>query len=213
MDKKKIKPFLDDYHAILSDWDIIYDDALARYNGPVMQVIWLCSKTSEVSYEIFFYISVLTAPGVMSPLLCLEIFPLIKLENHNRMFKKIVPKIHKLFPSVNKPLSPELVLKKIEKIYGGIFRKKIRTPSIPYGLAAYNAYLGNEDRALYWINIFIKKMQKRYTNMEKCPDEVFKCVDFMESLQQWIFNNEAYEQLERIRIENLKRIIASKPRL
>jgi hypothetical protein len=91
-------------------------------------------------------------------------------------------------PSMDLPLDVPEVL--------DLYEKKA-APSDPqaFSLAALNAYLGRDERAVYWCAQFPKLIDRLGIEWQEADR---KRSAFLQDLETWIRNGEAREQLERV---------------
>jgi hypothetical protein len=190
MTLKELEPIVADYHRALPNWHVLEKELIARESGPILQYIGferLSTGAYRVQYGIY-YLCVADRDGGFVPNY-LSVKQSIHARAHNSMRDKVVEAIHKeIVPSVDALLDPEQVLSLHEA------HEPIRSPDAHH-LAALNACLGHDDRALYWCCRFPELVEETGLGWHEWD---YKRQAFLESLKQWIEAGEAKEQLEPI---------------
>lgn len=187
----ELRSILEFYHAQFPSWNVIQKGTLVREDGPVVQGITI-ERLSGGVYRPTGHIRVLVAPedhwGFELPQRLTKNGQLNRRQDRefrDRMVKAIRAEF---IPSVDRPLVAEDVLRLYEeKAY----------PSSPeaYSLAALNAYLGHDERALYWCARFSELVD---ANGNPWQDYDHKRRAFLDQLEKWIMAGEANQQLERV---------------
>jgi hypothetical protein len=95
-------------------------------------------------------------------------------------------------PSVDRPLVAEEVLKLYEQ------QSVPETTGAAYSLAALNAYLGHEERALHWCSQHTKLLDEKTRNGFPWHELEHKQQAFLQDLEKWIKGGEAKQQLEHV---------------
>ena len=181
----ELKPLLEDYHGALPDWRVFEKDTLLRVTGPVLQGIFL-ERQRHREYRPMGFVATLVAPGGGG---LDRVLPSVQARGHAHAFPKMIEALRREFvPSVDAPLVPEEVLELCE-------REAIPKSPEAYSLAALNAYLGHEERALYWCRRFPELIDEERLGMQEWDLERR---DFLNKLEGWLQAGEASEQLEQV---------------
>lgn len=182
----ELKPLLEDYHRFFPQWQVFQKDTLIRANGPVLQSIFF-ERQSHREYRPMGFVDVLTAPGGgWAPQ---RVLRSVQSRGHAYELPKMIEAMRREFvPSVDAPLVPEEVLELCE-------REAIPKSPEAHSLAALNAYLGHEERALYWCRRFPELIDEERLGMQEWDLERR---DFLTKLEGWIQAGEVREQLEQV---------------
>ena len=197
MTLREVEPYVAQYHAQFPGWRRTFKEAFGREAGPVAQ---------EISFERLSY-------GTYRPMSCVRIFVApggrafhqflgvkareAKAREHEYMFPKILEAMRKeIVPSVDGPLIPEDILQRYENT------GPHKSPQA-YDLAALNAYLGHDDRALYWCHRFPVLVDEHGSGWQECDHERQA---FLKQLEEWIKNGEAKLRLEDVIQSERKRL-------
>jgi hypothetical protein len=188
---RELEPFVQDYHRAFPRWHVLERTLIARACGPVMQgigfqclstgryrpicsVYYLCVPNREAGFGVQF---------LKHPLQ--EIDP----RAHARLRDRVVEGIHReIVPSVDAPLEPERVLALHEA------QEVLRSPDAHH-LAVLNAYLGHNERAMYWCDRFRVLVNQHGVGWQ---DFDHKRQAFLDDLKKWIQTGEARQQLDRV---------------
>ena len=182
----ELEPLVKDYHEFFPKWDVFQRDTLIRLNGPVLQGVFL-ERQSRRAYQPMGFIRILAAPGGGGT--PQRVLDSVDSRGHKRELPKMVEAIRREFvPSVDAPLVPEEVLELCE-------REAIPKSPEAYSLATLNAYLGHEERALYWCHRFPELIDEERLGMQEWDLERR---DFLIKLEGWIQGGEVREQLEQV---------------
>jgi hypothetical protein len=188
---KELKPFVLDYYRAFPHWKLLLPDLFARESGPLIQAIAF-ERLSYGSYRPQAWVSYLCVPdrdGGLDPQWLNVRLRQIDPRAHERLRDKVVEAIHReIVPSVDAPLDPVQVLALHEA------KQCVRSPDAHH-LAALNAYLAHEERALYWCMRFPEMVEQEGVGWH---DFDFKRRAFLDDLKRWIKAGEAKQQLERI---------------
>lgn len=198
MTLSELEPFVAQYHAQFPGWKRTFKEAFGRENGPIAQEIFF-ERLSYGTYRPASIIRFFVAPSgsafhqFLAPP-ARESRP----GEHDNRFPKIVEAMHKeIVPPVDGPLIPEDILRRYEN------QKQHRSPDA-YHLAALNAYLGNEDRALHWCKEFVRLVEERGEYAWQHGDSERHA--FLKQLEQWINTDEAKPRLEEVIQSERKRL-------
>jgi hypothetical protein len=195
----ELRPIIEFYQANFPTWRVVGHDILVREAGPVVQGIAF-ERLSGGEYRPTGHIHVLVAPGDHW---FLEIPQnLSKLRQINRRQDRefrgcVLNAIRAEFvPSVDGPLVAEEVLE--------LYEREANPPRSPdaYSLAALNAYLGHDKRALFWCSRFTELVNELGNPWQ---DSEYKQRGFLDQLEQWINAGGAKQQLERVLQEERKK--------
>ncbi|MCP4593040.1 MAG: hypothetical protein GY842_20085 [bacterium] len=181
----ELKPLLEDYHRVLPQWVAFQKDALIRANGPVLQSIFF-ERQSHREYRVLGCVRILVAPGGGG---LDRVLPSVQARGHAHAFPKMIEALRREFaPSVDAPLVPEEVLELCE-------REAIPKSPEAHSLAALNAYLGHEERALYWCRRFPELIDEERLGMQEWDLERR---DFLNQLEGWTQTGKTREQLDLV---------------
>jgi hypothetical protein len=199
MTLRELEPFVAEYHAQFPDWKRTFKEAFGRENGPIAQEIFF-ERLSYGTYRPASIIRFFVAPSgsafhqFLTPP-ARESRP----GEHDYKFLKIVEAMHKeIVPSVDGPLIPEDILRRFEQ------REQYNKDVKAHDLAALNAYLGHEDRALYWCEQFPKLVEAR--GQYAWQDYDYERLTFLKQLEQWIKTGEVKSRLEEVIQSERKRL-------
>jgi hypothetical protein len=188
---KELRTITEDYHRSFPDWHLLEGTLIARENGPVLQYIGF-EQLLGGAYRIqcgVYYMCVPDRDGGLNPPQYPNIRQSINLRAHASLWDKAVQAIHKeIIPSVDCLLHPEQVLALHEKC------DNIRSPDA-HSLAALNAFIGHEKRAIYWCSRFTELVNKHGLGWQ---DFDYKRRAFLDQLEQWLKVGEAKKQLEHV---------------
>jgi hypothetical protein len=188
---KELHTYVEDYHRAFPSWHVLEDEILARDSGPILQIMGF-ERLSTGDYRPTFGIYYLCVPdrdGTFGHQWLSGRVRIIRPRAHASLRDKVVEAIHKeVIPSVDQPLKPSDILAMHEAY------KPIRSPDA-HRLAALNAYLGNEERAIHWCHRFPELVDSHGLGWQ---DFDKKRLVFLESLEHWIKVGEAKQQLVRI---------------
>jgi len=191
MTLKELQPIVADYHRAFPDWHLLEGEVLGRESGPLLQVIGF-ERLSGGDYRpscAVFYLCVPDRDGGFGPQWLNIKVRVIHPRAHASLRDKAVEAIHKeIVPNVDAPLDPEQVLAMHET------SNPVRSPDAHH-LAALNAYLGHDERALYWCARFTELVNSHGLGWQ---DFDYKRRAFLDQLEQWLNAGEARRQLERV---------------
>lgn len=180
------------YQAQFPTWKVIQKDTLLREDGPVAQGITF-ERLSGGVYRPTGHVHVLVVPAEHW---FLELSQrLSKNQQLNRRqdreFRdRTVAAIRAEFvPNIDRPLLAEEVLE--------LYERQANPPRSPnaYSLAALNAYLGYDERALYWCSRFTELVNESADSWQDCD---YKRRAFLDQLEKWLQAGDAKQQLERV---------------
>lgn len=189
---KELQSIMEFYHSKFPSWRVVREDTLIRETGPVVQGITF-DRLSYGVYRPTGHIRVLIAPedswGFELPQFLIK--PREIDRRQDREFRdRVVEAIREQFiPSVDDPLIPEEVLERYEQ------EANPPRSSDAYSLAALNAYLGHDERALYWCSRFKDLVDASGRQLQ---DFDRKQQTFLDSLEGWIKTGDAKQQLEQV---------------
>lgn len=189
--RQELIPIIQDYHRAFPNWRVLEGTLIAREAGPVMQGIGF-QCLSGGSYRPIcsvYYLCMPNRDGGFGVQFLDHPVQDIKLRAHELKRAKVVEAIHReIVPSVDAPLDPEQILAMHEA------QEPVRSPDAHH-LAALNAYLGHEQRALYWCKRFPELVDEHGLGWQEFDH---KRQAFLQDLKRWIQAGEAKEQLNRI---------------
>lgn len=191
---KELRPIVEFYHTRLPAWRIVRDDTLIREDGPVAQGITF-DRLSHGVYRPTGHVRVLVAPQVswvfeLCQKLNVKVRQVTRRQDGLEFRNRVIDAIRAEFvPSVDSPLVAEDVL--------DLYEQQANPPhsAVAYSLAALNAYLGKEKRALYWCSRFAELLD---ASGRQLKDFDYKQQEFVHSIEEWIKEGESKEQLERV---------------
>ena len=189
---QELRPIVEFYHANFPTWRVIRNDTLVREAGPVAQGITF-ERLSGGEYRPTGYIRVLVAPedswGFTLPQFLNVKVRQINRRQHPEFRDRVADAIRAEFvPSVDRPFVAEDVLE--------FYESRARpTSAEAYSLAPFNAYLGRDDRSLYWCSRFTQLVNEAGNPWQ---DYDYKRRVFLDQLEQWLKAREAKQQLERV---------------
>jgi hypothetical protein len=185
----ELRPFVADYHRAFPGWQMLAPEIIARESGPLLQYIAL-ERLSTGSYRPtcgVYYLCVPERDGSLGPQWLNIKLRIVDPRAHERLHDKVIEAIHReIVPSVDTPLLPEKVL----ALHEG--RELIRSPDAHH-LAVLNAYLGRNERALYWCSRFPELVNHNGLGWQ---DFDHKRQAFLTSLKQWIEVGQVKQQLD-----------------
>ena len=188
---KELRFIVEDYHKAFSNWQLLGKEIIARENGCLLQYIGF-ERLSTGSYRPtcgVYYLCVPDRSGSLGPQWLNIKVRIIDPRAHERLRDKVVEAIHQeIVPSVDAPLEAEQVLAMHED------HEPIRSPDA-YNLAALNAYLGHNKRALYWCSRFPELVEQLGFGWQEFD---LKRGAFINSLKHWIEVGQARQELEKI---------------
>ncbi len=188
---KELKPFILDYYAAFPGWKLLLPDLFARESKPLLQFFFL-ERLSYGSYRPTCGVHYLCVPaygrGIGPQWLNVRLQE-IDPRAHERLRDRVIKAIHReIVPNVDEPLNAEQVLALHEA------HEIIRSPDA-HDLAALNAYLAHEERALFWCSRFAEMAEQEAGS--KTESQLGRRA-FLNDLKRWIAAGEAKQQLERI---------------
>jgi hypothetical protein len=191
MTAKELRPIVEDYHRAFPDWRVLEGELFARESGPVMQVIGF-ERLSTGSYRPVcgvYYLCIPDRDGRFGHQFLNVKVRQVHPRAHESTRDKVVEAIHsEIVPSVDAPLDAEQVLQMHEAY------EFIRSPDAHH-LAALNAYLGHDERALYWCSQFSSLVEQLGLGWQ---DFDLKRRAFLDQLEKWLQAGDAKQQLERV---------------
>jgi len=195
---KELRPIVLDYLVAFPGWQFLLPDMFARENGPILQYIGF-ERVSGGAYRPECGNYALCVPnrggGLGLQFLYSRSVHCINPRTHERLRDRAVDAMRKEFvPKVDAPLVPEEMLEICEQ-------KAIPKPAQAHSLAALNAYLGHEERALYWCSRFTELVEGMGLGWAEWD---IQRRAFLNLLVEWIEEGEAKERLERILQEERK---------
>lgn len=187
----ELKAIVEFYHEYFPAWKVIEKGTLVREDGPVAQAITF-ERLSGGEYRPTGHIRVLVVPedvwGFELPQRISKNHAINRRQDREYR-RRVLERIRAEFvPSVDQPLVAEDVLKLYEEQ---------AYPSSPeaYSLAALNAYLGHDDRALYWCSRFSELVNQ---SANPWQDFDLKRKAFLDQLESWIKGGTTKEELEKV---------------
>jgi hypothetical protein len=185
---RELEPFVDQFYAYFPNWKRIDLDAFGREAGPIAQEIFF-ERLSYGTYRPTSYIRIFPVHSGTAFHQFLTVVTSVRPCDHPSKFPRIVEAMHKeIVPSVDAPLSPEDILRRFEQ------REQYDKDVKAHDLAALNAYLGHDDRALYWCEQFPKLVEAR--GQFAWQDYDYERYAFLNQLEHWIKTREAKPRLE-----------------
>jgi len=192
MTLNELRPIAEDYYRAFTDWRFLEGELLARESGPVMQVIGF-ERLSTGSYRPVCGLYCLCIPdrdGRFGHQFLNVKVRQVHPRAHEITREKVVEAIRQeIVPSVDRPLVAEEVLE--------LYERQANPPRSldAYSLAALNAYLGHDQRALYWCSRFTELVNE---SANRWQDFDYKRRAFLDQLEKWIHARNAKEQLDRV---------------
>ena len=189
----ELRKIVEFFHGHFPNWAVIRKDTLVRIAGPVVQGITF-ERLSGGSYRPTGYIRVLVAPeefwGFELPQeLNVRLRQIDRHQDTSEFRERVVEAIRNEFlPNVDLPLTADQVLALYEE-------KAYPSPPQACSLAALSAFLGHDERALYWCSRF-----RELVNATGNPWQPFdlKRGSFLELLERWLKSGNARQELERV---------------
>jgi hypothetical protein len=191
--KAEIRSIVRYYNSKLPQFEVLGHDMLVRSDGPVVQGISF-ERMSAGAYRPTPHVRVMVAP---ENVWCFELSePLsIKFRVTERLHdtsshrdQVVAAMMAEVVPRLDQPLRAENVLELYE-------RMAVPNFSQAYSLAALNAYLGRDLRALFWCDEYIRLVEG---NPFGWYDEVVRMRDYLSQLREWIRAGESRRQLDRV---------------
>lgn len=186
----QLRLIVEDYQRAFPGWTILEGALLARESCPVLQYIGF-ERLLGGAYRIqcgAYYTCVPDRDGGLPPQY-LSVRQSIYPRAHHSLREKVVEAIyHEVTPRVDRPLESREVLAMHEGM------QPLGSPDA-HSLACFNAYLGNDDRALYWCNKFPELVEQIGMGWQECD---LRRGEFLAVLRQWINVGQAKVHLERI---------------
>lgn len=187
----ELHPLVADYHRAFPGWRLLTPELFAREAGALLQYIAL-ERLSTGSYRPtcgVYYLCVPGRDGSLGPQWLNIKVRIVDRLAHQRLRDKVLEAIHReIVPSVDAPLDPQQVLALHET------RQPIRSPDAHH-LAALNAYLGHDDRALYWCERFPALVNEHGLGWQ---DFDHKRQAFLQELKSWILGGRARVELDHV---------------
>lgn len=189
MTLRELEPFVAQYQAQFPGWKRTFPEAFGREAGPVAQEIWF-ERLSTGDYRPTSCIRIFPAPSGRAFHQDLNVkVRQVRPREHEYKFPKVLEAIHKeIIPPVDEPLIPEDVLERFESM------GPHNSPEA-HDLAALNAYLGHDERAMYWCHRFPALVDKLGGEWMECDHGRHA---FLQQLEKWIKNGEAKLRLEEV---------------
>jgi hypothetical protein len=190
--REELGEIVEFYHARFPTWRVVRDNSLVREQVPIIQGITF-ERLPRGEYRPTGHIRVLVAPEdfwvfELPQYLNVKVRQ-VNRRQHPEFRDRVVQAIRLEFvPNVDRPLIAEDVLELYE-------HKATPTDLEAYSLAALNAYLGHEERALYWCSRFTQLVNEVGNPWQDCD---YKRRAFLEQLEQWMKAGEAKQQLDRV---------------
>jgi len=188
---RELELFVEDYQHAFPDWHILERTLIARERGPIMQGIgFQCLSTGRYRPICsIYYLSVPNREGGFGVRFLKHPVQDIDPRAHARLRDKVVEAIHReIVPSVDSPLDAEQVL----ALHEG--QEILRSPDA-HNLAALNAYLGHNERALYWCERFPLLVNEHGLGWQGFDH---KRQTFLHQLKAWIRAGRAKIELDRV---------------
>ena len=155
MTLRELEPFVAEYQLQFPEWKRTFPSAFGREAGPVAQEISF-ERLSDGTYRPMSYVRIFPVRDGGAFHQFLTVVASVRPCDHSSKFPRIVEAMHKeIVPSVDAPLIPDDILRRFEQ------REQYNKDVKAHDLAALNAYLGHEDRALYWCEQFPKLVEAR----------------------------------------------------
>ena len=191
MTAKELELIVEDYRRSFPDWRVLERTLIARENGPVVQGIGFQTLSTGCYRPIcaIYYLCVPDRDAGFGVQFLKHPVQDIDPRVHDRKRDKVVDAIRReIVPHVDSPLSPEAVLAMHEE------SRPLRSPDAR-SLAALNAYLGHNERALFWCSRFSELVDQHGLGWQ---DFDYKRKAFLDQLEQWVKEGEAKHQLDRV---------------
>lgn len=190
MTLSELEPFVAQYQSQFPGWKRIAKEAFGRECGPVAHEIFF-ERLSDGAYRPASIIRIFVAPSGSAFHQFLDVKAReATAREHEYMFPRILEAMHSdILPSVEEPLIPDDILRQFEK-------KERHTAPDAQSLAALNAYLGHEDRALYWCEQFPNFVEAR--GEYAWQDYDYERLAFLKQLEQWIKTGEVKARLDKV---------------
>lgn len=195
--KRQLSEIVACYHAEFSEWKAVGSERLVRMNGPIAQQIGF-ERLRSGAYRPSAGIRILVArdAAMLHQFLDLrnrEIF----LREHDSVWRRVVGAMEEQFvPRVRGPLRLDEVRDLCEKSGGE------RTSDV-YALGALNAYLGETERALMWLD---RLQQLAEENPQDLADWEREDVELGRKLRIAIETNEVMGLLEGVMKSEVERL-------
>lgn len=193
---RELNPIIAFYHTQLPSWKIIQKDILAREDGPIAQGIAF-ERLSGGEYRPIGHIHVLVAPAEhwyleMPQDLNIKVRQ-INRRQHPEFRDRVIEAIRAEFvPHVDAPLIAEEVL--------SLYERELNPPRSldAYSLAAFSAFLGQNDRAIYWCLRFTELVNASGATWLDCD---YKRREFLDRLESWIKAGTAKVELQKVLLD------------
>ena len=191
MTVEELAPIVQDYNRAFPEWRVLERELFARENGPLLQYVGF-ERLSTGSYRPtcgVYYLCVPGRDGSLGPQWLNIPLRQIDPRAHDRLRDRVVEAIHReVVPSVDAPLDAEHVVAMHEAY-------EVIRSSDAHHLAALNACLGREERALFWCARFPELVEQLGFGWQTFD---LKRRTFLNSLRHWIEAGRAKQELARI---------------
>jgi hypothetical protein len=198
---EEMAPVLGDLHSLLPGWRKRSRERFYREDGPVVQFVTL-ERLSTRAFRIASGLRVLVVPKSYNGwsndyLQCLAQKGIsnsevsYNLANYLSKREEIKAEVmYQMKPALDKPLEVQAVFDWYETL---------RYPKIPHAhaSASFAAYLGDEQKAIHWIEHFRMLCAKEPANIANSDWVVFD-KQHLDRLEGWIKQGTAHEELERL---------------
>jgi len=195
----ELKPIFEDYAAWLSEWQVGGKDTLFRFNGPVLQGLWL-DRLRTGHFRPTFYIKVLAVPRKAGSMELCQFLTIrqqtIHPSRHKELFAEVISSVERnIFPSILTPLQ-------LENVFYGYEKRAAPNPAETVSLAALAAYLGDSEKYRKWKNSFFELLDTRYTSAKERNLELYS--EFFRQVEAGSESNQNKEFIESIISEQKK---------
>lgn len=180
MTAKKLREFVKSYAPAFEDWKLVNNEYFIRFEGPIAQVIGF-EALRMGAYRPMNAIRILVAPKVamLHQFLDIKNRETLATEHDEKRMSQVVQAMEEQFtPAIRNALVPNEVLHLCESAA----TERINDA---YALSALNAYCGNRDRAIEWLDVLSRLTEQRKQELFDWERE------YME------FGNELRRQIER----------------
>ncbi len=189
---EELAQFLAFYQSKLSGWRVVRQSVLVREAAPVAQGIAF-ERLPDGVYRPVGHLRVLVAPELVWALEMPQYLDIkvrqIGRREHAELRDRVCEAMRIEFvPSITTPLRSDDALKLYEQA-------ALPSAAEAYSLAAFNAYLGNNDQARKWC----RRYTELSTRLVPQPQEAGDLRQaFLDQLELWLSKGEAQQQLERV---------------
>ncbi len=189
---EELEPIVAFYQSKLSGWRVVRQSVLVREAAPIAQGIAF-ERLPDGAYRLVGHLRVLVAPEPvwaleMPQYLDIKVRQIGRLEHPELRDRACEAMCTEFVPAVRSPLRSDDALKLYEQA-------ALPTAAEAYSLAAFNAYLGNNDQARTWCRRYTELSTRLDFQSQEAGD--FRQA-FLDQLELWLSKGEAPQQLERV---------------